>query len=100
MATSALAETEALALIEAIRDEIRALDYEPLDDQALAEMYAAIEDAAENNASEGVHRTPRLAALHEMLIQERAPGDVRDIAVDRFMAAIAAQAPASARAAS
>ena len=98
---TALADTEALALVEEIRDVIRALDYEPLDDLALAEMHAAIEDAVEDNASEGVYRTADLAALHKMLILERAPRDVRDVAVERFMTAIAAQAsPAVARTAS
>lgn len=101
MATPALTETEALALVEEIRDVIRALDYEPIDDQALAEMYAATEDAVEDAASEGVLRTPRLAALHKMLLQERAPQDVRDLAVRRFMEAIAAEgSPAFVRTAS
>lgn len=99
MTTSASADTE--ALVEEIRDVIRALDYEPLDDQALAEMYAATEDAVEDAASEGVLRTPRLAALHEMLAQERAPQDVRDLAVQRFMEAVVAEAsPAAPRTAS
>ncbi len=89
---TALAETEALALVEEIRDVIRALDYEPLDDKALAETYAASEDAHEDAESEGVLRTARTAALFEMLIQERAPDDVRDLAVQRFMEAIAAEA--------
>ena len=89
MAT-ALAETE--ALVEEIRDVIRALDYEPLDDAALAEMHAASEHAHDEAESEGVLRTPRTAALFEMLIQERAPEDVRDLAVERFMEAIAAEA--------
>ena len=101
MAITALAETEALALVEEIRDEVRALDYQPLDDQALAESFAATEDAVEDAASEGVYRTPRLAALHKMLVQERAPQDVRDLAVQRFMQAIAGKAsPALARSAS
>lgn len=101
MATTALAETEALAIVEDIRDMVRALDFEPLDDQALAEMYAETEDAVEDAESEGVHRTGRLAALHQMLIQERAPQDVRDLAVQRFMEAIASEAkPAIARSAS
>ena len=89
MAT-ALAETE--ALVEEIRDVIRALDYEPLDDAALAEMHAASEHAHEEAESEGVLRSTRTAALFEMLIQERAPEDVRGLAVERFMEAIAAEA--------
>ena len=89
MAT-ALAETE--ALVEEIRDVIRALDYEPLDDAALAEMHAASEHAHDEAESEGVLRSTRTAALFEMLIQERAPDDVRDLAVERFMEAIAAEA--------
>ena len=94
MAT-ALAETEALALVEEIRDVIRALDYEPLNDAALAEMHAASEHAHDEAESEGVLRTPRTAALFEMLIQERAPDDVRDLAVERFMEAIAKQSRSS-----
>ena len=92
MAT-ALAETE--ALVEEIRDVIRALDYEPLDDAALAEMHAASEHAHEEAESEGVLRSTRTAALFEMLIQERAPEDVRDLAVERFMEAIAKQSRSS-----
>ena len=88
MAT-ALAETEALALVEEIRDEIRALDYEPLDEAALAEVHAATEHAHDEAESEGVLRSARTAALFEMLIQERAPEDVRDLAVERFMEALA-----------
>ncbi len=91
---TALAETE--ALVEKIRDVIRALDYEPLDDEALAEMHAASEHAHEEAESEGVVRSARTAALFEMLIQERAPEDVRDLAVERFMEAIAAEARAAA----
>ncbi len=88
----ALADTEALALVEEIRDVVRALDYEPLDDEALAEMHAASEHAHEEAESEGVLRSARTAALLEMLIEERAPDDVRDLAVERFMEAIAAEA--------
>ena len=92
MAT-ALAETEALALVEEIRDEIRALDYEPLDDAALAEVHAASEHAHDEAESEGVLRTPRgRQRCLRCLIQERAPEDVRDLAVERFMEAIAAEA--------
>ena len=87
-----LAKTEALALVGEIRDVIRALDYEPLDDEALAEMHAASEHAHEEAESEGVLRSARTAALFEMLIEERAPEDVRDLAVERFMEAIAAEA--------
>ena len=90
--TTVLAKTEALALVEEIRDVIRALDYEPLDDEALAEMHAASEHAHEEAESEGVLRSARTAALFEMLIEERAPEDVRDLAVERFMEAIAAEA--------
>ena len=87
---TALADTE--ALVEEIRDVIRALDYAPLDDEALAEMHAASEHAHEEAESEGVLRSARTAALFEMLIEERAPEDVRDLAVERFMEAIAAEA--------
>lgn len=89
---TALADTEGLALVEEIRDVIRALDYEPLDDEALAEMHAASEHAHEEAESEGVLRSARTAALFDMLIEERAPEDVRDLAVERFMEAIAAEA--------
>ena len=83
------------ALIETIRSEIRALDYTPLDDTALIEMHVATEDAVEDAESEGVHRTPDIAAFHAMLIEERAPQAVRDLAVSRYAEAIAAKARAA-----
>ena len=85
MATSALAETEALALVEEIRDVICALDYEPLDDQALTEIRAAIEAAVKSAEIEDSHRTPAEIALHKMLLEERAPEEVRRFAVRRFL---------------
>lgn len=85
-------EPKDMALIETIRGEIRALDFAPLDDEALAASKAATDDAVEDAASEGVHTTPRLAALHAMLIEERVPEDVRTTAVQRFMEAVAAEA--------
>ena len=92
MADTVKLETKGMALIETIREEIRALDFEPLDDEALAAIDAATQDAVEDAASEGVHTTPRLAALHAMLIEERVPADVRTLAVERFMDAVAAEA--------
>ena len=83
------------ALIETIRSEIRALDYTPLDDTALIEMHNKIEDAVEDAESEGVHRTPKIAAFHVMLIEEGAPKTIRKRAVSRYAEAIAAKARAA-----
>lgn len=83
---------EDLALINEIRQGIHALGFEPLDDEALAAKAAGTRDAVEDAASEGIHTTPRLTALHAMLIEERAPDEVWDWAVKRFMDAVAAEA--------
>ena len=71
--------------MEKIRVEIRALRFEPLDDQALGEMRATIEAAVKSAEIEDSHRTPAEIALHKMLLEERAPVDVRRFAARRFL---------------
>ena len=83
------------ALIESIRGEIRGLEFEPLDDQALAEISVRTECAHNDAESEGVMRSPRTAALFKMLEQERAPDAIRDLAVQRFLDGVAAIAQAA-----
>ena len=85
MAIEALAGNESTPLVEKIRTEIRALDFKPLDDQALTEMGAAIDAAVKSAEIEDSHRTPAEIALHKMLLEERAPEEVRRFAVRRFL---------------
>ena len=85
MAIEVLPRNESTALVEKIRTEIRGLDFKPLDDQALTEMRAAIEAAVKSAEIEDSHRTPAEVALHKMLLEERAPEEVRRFAVRRFL---------------
>ena len=94
MATSKQIDPEDRALVEDMREYVRSLDYEPLDDEALADMHEAIEFGVADNATEGVYRTPRVAAFDAMLIEERVPVEVRELVMRRFMKAIAAKARA------
>ncbi len=72
-------------VVEQIRAEIRALGFNPLGDQALAQMREELATANHSSEIEGSRRSPEEVALDNMLLEERAPEEVCRFAIRRFM---------------
>jgi len=72
-------------ILERIRREIEGLDFEPLGDYDLANMKQRVSLAANNNAIEDAHRTDEEIALDELLLDLRAPDQVRLFASRRYL---------------
>ena len=73
-----------LALIEALRREVRALDFTPLTDAQVARQVAHWPSAAASQAIEGNPLSPADHALARMLLAERVPPGTRPQLVARF----------------
>lgn len=76
---------EKLDVVEKIRAEVLALDFEPLDDKALAEMKANVLASVNNNEIENSFQDADEVALDEMLLEVRAPQKVRMFAARRLI---------------
>lgn len=72
-------------VVEKIRAEVMALEFEPLDDAALADMKRNVAASVNNNEIEGSFRGPDEVALDDMLIEVRAPQRVHMFAARRFL---------------
>lgn len=72
-------------VLEQIRSEVEALEYEPLGPYDLAQMKQRVSLASNNNAIEDAHRTDEEVALDDLLIDLRAPKQVRMYASRRYL---------------
>lgn len=79
------------ALVERVRERVRVMQYTPLNDAELEAMVDRIEFGAADAETEGVIRTPVVAAFHAMLYEERVPDAVHDSALDLFLEMLAEQ---------
>ena len=76
---------EDAALVERIRAEVRALGFEPVDDAELARIERADLNARASSEIEGSYRDRDEDLLAAMLIEERAPVNVRLFATHRLL---------------
>lgn len=77
--------TDKFEIVEKIRTEVMALDFEPLDDKELADMKRNVAASVNNNEIENSFQEPDEVALDEMLIEVRAPQKVRMFASRRLI---------------
>ena len=75
----------AFPVIEGYRAELRALSFPRVDDAGMVELRRRGAEAHHSSAIEGIHPTPELEALFDMLLEERAPPDVSGPYVDRYI---------------
>ena len=82
-------------MIERLRQEVRALDYEPLDDVSLEQLRDRSAFGVWEGLVEGLPFPAQTAALHAMMFEERTPGVVWQQMVLRYAEAVAGQEKAS-----
>ncbi len=80
-----------LALVNEVRRAVRAMSFEPLDDRALKSVFDRSEFSVADAETEGVIRSPLVAAFHRMLLEERAPETVRDKVAELFSEVVVRQ---------
>lgn len=73
------------ALVERIRAEIREISFQPVDDAEVARIREADLDSKASSEFEGSYRDRDEVLLAKMLLEERAPLDVRTFAVRRLL---------------
>lgn len=77
--------TDKFEIVHKIRAEVMALEFEPLDDAALADMKRNVAASVNNSEIESSFREPDEIALEDMLDELRAPLKVRMFASRRLL---------------
>ena len=75
----------AFPIIERYRAELRAASFPRVDKAGMIELRQRGAEAHHSSAIEGIHPTPELGALFDMLLDERVPPDVSSTYVHRYI---------------